>query len=501
MMHFMVLPLIITAVMAPALLFFRGQLVIQRTLSLVTTAVLVVICAMLMVQAATGEISVYKMGNWDAPFGIVMVLDRLSALMITLTALLALGVLVYSIGTNWDDRGAHFHPLYQFQLFGLFGAMMTGDIFNLFVFFEVLLIASYGLMVHGGGRLRTQAGVQYIIYNLAGSTLFVFSLATIYAVFGTLNMADMAAKAATLPPEDAALVRTAGAMVLLVFAVKGALLPLHFWLPNTYTHAPAPVAALFAIMTKVGAYAILRVFTLIFGPSLALTGTLFSDLLMPAALITTVIGMIGVLAGGSLARVASFAAVGSMGTLFIAIAPFTEDATVAALYYLVHSTLAAGALFLVIDMVQARRGSCALDLRAPMVQSGLVAGLFFAAAIATTGLPPLSGFIGKLFVLDALRDHPLAVWVWGVVLVTSLVAVVGFAQAGSIVFWKAHAVKADTTPAAPATGVALAGIGGILALIVLMTVAAGPLTDYLADTAAQLYAPDGYIGAVLGGEG
>lgn len=499
MTHFMVLPLIITAVMGPMLLFFRGQLSLQRTLSLATTVVLVVICAMLMVQATSGEISVYKMGNWDAPFGIVMVLDRLSALMITLTALLALGVLVYAVGTGWDKRGAHFHPLYQFQLFGLFGAMMTGDVFNLFVFFEVLLIASYGLMVHGGGRLRTQAGVQYIIYNLAGSTLFVFSLATIYGVFGTLNMADMAAKVVTLPPEDAALVRTSGAMLLLVFAVKGALLPLHFWLPNTYTHAPAPVAALFAIMTKVGAYAILRVFTLIFGPSLALTGTLFSDLLMPAALITTVIGMIGVLAGGSLARVASFAAVGSMGTLFIAIAPFTEATTVAALYYLIHSTLAAGALFLVIDMVQARRGTCALELRAPIVQSGLVAGLFFAAAIATTGLPPLSGFIGKLFVLDALRDHPLAVWVWGVVLLTSLVAVVGFAQAGSVVFWKAHSETAETTEA-PATGVALAGLGGLLALIVLMTLAAGPLTEYLTDTAAQLYAPESYIGAVLGGE-
>lgn len=500
MTHFMVLPLITTAVMAPALLFFRGHLTVQRTLSLVTTVALVVMTALLMAEASSGAISVYKMGNWDAPFGIVMVLDRLSALMITLTALLALGVLVYAVGTGWDKRGAHFHPLYQFQLFGLFGAMMTGDIFNLFVFFEVLLIASYGLMVHGGGRLRMRAGVQYIIYNLAGSTLFVFSLATIYGVFGTLNMADMAVRAASLPPEDAALVRTAGAMVLLVFAVKGALLPLHFWLPNTYTHAPAPVAALFAIMTKVGAYAILRVFTLVFGQSLALTGTLFSDLLMPAALVTTVIGMVGILAGGSMARIASFAAVGSMGTLFIAIAPFTEQTTVAALYYLVHSTFAAGALFLVVDMVQSRRGTCALELRSPIVQSGLVASLFFAAAIATTGLPPLSGFVGKLFVLDALRDHPWAVWVWGVVLVTSLVSVVGFAQAGSVVFWKAHSQPADDTTQPPATGAALAGLGIVLGMIVVMTLAAGPLTAYLTDTAAQLYAPDAYIGAVLGGE-
>jgi len=451
-----------------------------------------------MAEAATGTISVYRMGDWPAPFGIVMVLDRLSALMITLTAVLALGVLVYVVGTGWDRRGAHFHPLYQFQLFGLFGAMMTGDIFNLFVFFEVLLIASYGLMVHGGGRLRMRAGVQYIVYNLAGSTLFVFALATIYAVFGTLNMADMAAKAPTLPPGDAALVRTAGAMVLVVFAVKGALLPLHFWLPNTYAHAPAPVAALFAIMTKVGAYAILRVFTLVFAPTLALTGPLYAQLLMPAALVTTAIGMVGVLAGGSLARVASFAAIGSMGTLFIAIAPFTQATTAAALYYLVHSTFAAAVLFLVVDMVQARRGTCALEERAPIAQSGLIAALFFTGAIAMAGLPPLSGFLGKLLVLDAVRAHPQAVWAWLVVLATSLVAVVGFARAGSIVFWKSHAIAGAAPPAAPPpSGWALAGLGGLVAAVLTLTAAAGPLHDYATATAAQLYAPEGYIRAVL----
>jgi multicomponent K+:H+ antiporter subunit D len=448
-------------------------------------------------QAATGVIEVYEMGDWPAPFGIVMVLDRLSALMVALTAVLAVAVLLYVIGTDWDKRGAHFHPLYQFQLFGLCGAMLTGDIFNLFVFFEVLLIASYGLMVHGGGKLRLQAGVQYMIFNLAGSTLFVFALATIYGVFGTLNMADMAAKVATLPDTDAALVRTTAVMVLLVFALKGALLPLHFWLPNTYTHAPAPVAALFAIMTKVGAYAIIRVFTLVFGPTLALTNGLPGELVFWGAIATTIIGMVGVLAGGSLARVAAFAGAGSMGVLFIAIAPFTPEATAGALYYLVHSTLAAGLLFLVVDMVQARRGTCALTLKPVIAQSGLIASLFFFAAIATAGMPPLSGFIGKLLVLDGVRETSTWAWSWGVILGTSLIAIMGLGNAGSIVFWKSHSVEATAPADMPLQPMAALGAGFLVALIIAMTVGAGPLTAYLTDTATQLYTPSEYIGAVL----
>ena len=497
MSHWVVLPLILPAVLAPVLVLLRGNLSVQRVLSLAGTVVLLAVALGLLAQAATGAIVVYEMGEWPAPFGIVMVLDRLSALMVALTAVLAVAVLLYVVGTDWDKRGAHFHPLYQFQLFGLCGAMMTGDIFNLFVFFEVLLIASYGLMVHGGGRLRLQAGVQYMIFNLAGSTLFVFALATIYGVFGTLNMADMAAKVATLPETDAALVRTTALMVLLVFALKGALLPLHFWLPNTYAHAPAPVAALFAVMTKVGAYAIIRVFTLVFAPGLALTTTLPGEVIFWGAIATTIAGMVGVLAGGSMARVAAFAGVGSMGVLFLAIAPFTAEATGAGLYYLVHSTLAAGLLFLVVDMVQQRRGTCALELRGPIAQTGLIAGLFFFAAIATAGMPPLSGFIGKLLILDGVRDSATWIWSWAVILGTSLIAIMGLGNAGSMVFWKAHSVTADAPADAPVTPLAGLGVGLLVALIVAMTLGAGPVTTYLDATAAQLYAPAEYIGAVL----
>ncbi len=497
MTHWIVLPLILPALLGPVLVLLRGHLAVQRVLSIAGTVALMIITLGLMAQAATGTIGVYEMGDWPAPFGIVMVLDRLSALMIAMTGVLAVAVLLYVIGTDWDKRGAHFHPLYQFQLFGLCGAMMTGDAFNLFVFFEVLLIASYGLMVHGGGKLRLQAGVQYVIYNLAGSTLFVFALATIYGVFGTLNMADMAAKVGTLPETDAALVRTTAVMLLLVFALKGALLPLQFWLPNTYTHAPAPVAALFAVMTKVGAYAIIRVFTLVFGPTLALTNSLPGDLIFWGAIATTIIGMVGVLAGGSMARVAAFAGMGSMGVLFIAIAPFTEASTAAGLYYLVHSTFAAALLFLVVDMVQARRGTCALTLRPVIAHSGLIASLFFFAAIATAGMPPLSGFIGKLLVLDGVRDTATWGWSWAVILVTSLIAIMGLGMAGSMVFWKAHSMDTPAPEGQPIPLLALAGAGVLIALIIAMTIGAGPVTAYLNDTATQLYTPSEYIGAVL----
>ncbi|WP_092885366.1 monovalent cation/H+ antiporter subunit D [Roseicitreum antarcticum] len=503
MSHWIIVPIILPALIAPLLvLSARYDIVLQRVISLASVVFLLGVTVALTWTAAGGTVEVYEMGNWPAPFGIVMVLDRLSAMMVLMTSVLGLVVLLYVIGTGWDRRGRHFHALFLFQLMGLYGAMLTGDLFNLFVFFEVLLIASYGLMVHGGGKLRLQAGVQYVIYNLAGSTLFLFALATLYGVTGTLNMADMAVKAPALAEGDAALLRTAAAMLLIVFAVKGALVPIHFWLPNTYTHAPAPVAALFAIMTKVGAYAVIRVYTLVFGPGLAVTNTMPADWILPAALVTLIIGMAGVLAGGSLSRMASFAAIGSMGTLFIAISAFTPEATLAALYYMVHSTFAGATLFLIVDLVQRRRGSCALDLRAPMAQSGLIAAMFFAAAIATAGMPPLSGFLGKLLVLDALRSEPGAALIWTVILATSLIAVLGFARAGSMLFWKPHSVAGDGTPPAPQlNALPLVATGAMLALLLALTVLAGPLTGYMEATSAQLYDTSTYIEAVLGTDG
>ena len=361
MNHWIVVPVVLPAVLAAIMtLSMRENPTLQRVFSLASVAVLLAVAIGLTVQAASGAIDVYELGNWPAPFGIVLVLDRLSALMVLLTAVLAGLVLLYAIGSGWDRRGRNFHPLYQFQLMGIFGAFLTGDVFNLFVFFEVLLIASYGLMIHAGGRRRLKAGVQYVIYNLLGSTLFLFALGTLYAVTGTLNMADLAERAAEIPEEDSALLRVGAMLLFLVFAIKAALLPLHFWLPETYASRPRRWRRSFAIMTKVGAYAILRMYTLVFGPDLGATADLIDQMLLYAALITLAIGMIGILGATGLGRLAAFATIGSLGTLLIAISGFNEATTAAAIYYMLHSTLAGALLFLVVDMVRERRGTDAL---------------------------------------------------------------------------------------------------------------------------------------------
>ena len=504
MHHWIIAPVFVPALVAAFMaLTMRYDITLQRILGLASAIGLVAITFALFMAANTGVVESYAVGTWRAPFGIVLVLDRLSALMVLLTATLGLIVLAYSVATGWDARGRNFHPLYQFQLMGLFGAMLTGDIFNLFVFFEILLIASYGLMTHGGGRMRLRGGVQYVIYNLAGSTLFLFALGTLYGVFGSLNMADIAERAAQLPEGDAALVRVTAALLLLVFVLKGALLPLHFWLPNTYALAPAPVAALFAVMTKVGAYAVIRVYTLMFPDTLPMMNGLVADALVPAALATLAVGMIGVMGGGTLARVVSFAAIGSMGTLFIAVSAWTEAGIAAALYYMVHSTIAAAALFLVVDQVRARRGNSTLSAQAPLMGGGIVAALFFAAAIAMAGLPPLAGFVGKLLVLDAIRDTSWWVWGWAFILGTSLIAVMGFGRAGSALFWLPHDASSPRDSSfqgepGGTSGWGLAALGAMLAMIVALTVFAGPALRVAQATAAQLYAPQTYILGVLG---
>ncbi len=234
-----------------------------------------------------------------APYGIVLVVDRLAAWMLLTTSLLAVFALLYAV-RGIDTEGRHFHVLFQLQLFGLNGAFLTGDLFNLFVFFEILLLASYGLLLHGGGRNRVKAGLHYVVINLVGSTLFLFAVGTLYGVTGTLNMADLAVKLAQTPPENLALVQSAGLLLFAVFALKAALLPLYLWLPAAYAHTSAPVAALFAIMTKVGAYSILRVYSLMFGDAAGPVANLLDAWLAPLALVTLVLGMLGVLASTSL---------------------------------------------------------------------------------------------------------------------------------------------------------------------------------------------------------
>jgi len=509
MNHWLVVPVVLPAFAGPLIVLgMRHDLVLQRVFSTAATAAQLLLALWLLLQSMGGDIQVYRLGNWAAPFGIVLVLDRLAALMLVLAGVLGLVIQLYAIGSGWDRRGRHFHSLWQFQLMGINGAFLTGDAFNLFVLFEILLIASYGLMIHAGGELRLRAGVQYVVYNLLGSSLFLAGLGTLYAVTGTLNMADMAAKIALLPAQDTALLRVGAVLLMLVFAVKAALVPLHFWLPATYARAPGPVAALFAIMTKVGIYGIIRFFTLVFPSDDALM-RLVSDILLPAALVTLIVGQLGVLGARHMGRMTAFAAVGSVGTVMIAVAQFQPQGLAAGIWYLVHSTLATAALFLAVDLIGTRRQGGSLWLRParPIAQAGIVAALYFAAAIAMAGLPPLSGFLGKLAVLQSVREGDMTALIWAVILITSLFGIVGLTRAGSVVFWKAHE---DGTPAPhapdepqpeepgfPSAALALTSVGALVAAMVALTVLAGPMMRFAEATAAQLTDPQPYIEAVL----
>lgn len=502
MNHWIIAPVVLPALLAPIIAYvMRYDEVLARWASVIGTVALVTIALCLTVMASDGSTHVYYLGDWPAPFGIVLVLDRLSAMMVLLTSVLALVVLWHVIATDWDSKGRHFHALFQFQLMGVSGAFLTGDAFNLFVFFEVLLIASYGLMIHGGGKVRLRAGLQYVVMNLAGSTLFLFALGALYASTGTLNLADLAEKVRAMPVDEAGILRVSAVLLLMVFAIKAALFPVQFWLPGTYANAPAPVAALFAIMTKVGAYAIIRFYTLVFGPDVAAVDGLIGDWLWPAAVITLAVGAVGVLGSRRLMPMLSFAVVGSMGTLMLAVAAFSPEAVASALYYLLHSTFAAAALFLLADLVVTRRGNDALIAQPPIAHNGLYAALFFVGAIAMAGMPPLSGFLGKLLVMDGVREASWMATAWAAILIGSLVTIVGFARAGSVVFWKATAMVSETDGAeevAPVQGGMLVGLGIALAMLAMLAAFAGPVMSFLEATSAQLFDAQGYVDAVLG---
>jgi len=501
--HWIVAPVVLPALAGVAILLgTRRNLRSQRVLGMLATTGLLGMAVLLMSQAYDGTVQVYALGAWPAPFGIVLVLDRLSAMMVLMTALVAFCSQLYAI-SGLDARGANYHALFQFQLMGLCGAFLTGDVFNLFVFFEVLLIASYGLLLHGGGRDRVRAGLHYVIFNLVGSALFLIGVGTIYGITGTLNMADLAVKVGQVPEAEATLLISGALVLLVVFMIKAALLPLGFWLPLTYGSASAPVAALFAIMTKVGVYAIVRVYTMIFGADAGIGANLAQPWLLPLGLLTLLAGTIGAVAGRRLRSLAAYLVIASVGTMLTAVALGNEASLGAAFYYMVHSTFVLAALFLLIELIARQRGNKTdrLESTRAVRQPALLGGLFLLAAVAIAGLPPLSGFIGKVLVLRSALAAPSALWVYAVLLGTSLLTLIAISRAGSMVFWKVREDHAEETSVPPAKGIRVAAVVLLLGLAVVMSVLAGPVVAFTNATAKQLLHPSDYIEAVLSANG
>ncbi|HEX5738414.1 MAG TPA: monovalent cation/H+ antiporter subunit D [Hydrogenophaga sp.] len=452
----------------------------------------------MVLHATSGELLVYQLGEWPAPFGIVLVVDRLSALMVLLTYLVAVPVLWYATG-GWDCRGRHFLALFQFQLMGLCGAFLTGDLFNLFVFFEVLLIASYVLLVHGQGRERFRMGVHYVVLNLSASGLFLIGLAMVYSVTGTLNMADVGLRLGELSGDAALLARAAALILLVVFGLKAALVPLYFWLPGTYASASAPVAALFAIMTKVGVYSIIRVHWGIFGEMAGEAAFAARGWLLPMALTTSVLGVLGALAARSLSRVVAYLTVSSVGTILAGVGLYSTGTLSAALYYTLHSTVVIAGLFLLVELMAAQRGEATDQLRpAVAVREPVLLGLMLVfGAASAAGLPPLPGFLGKLMILESSSGMAAQAWVWTVVLTVGFFTIVGLARAGVIVFWHVQPEGAPeyTSGSSPKL---LSAVWAFMIITVAMAVLASPVKRYTDATAEQLANTAAYSRAVLG---
>ena len=507
MNHLPLLPILIPLFAAAAVLFFehrRFGILPQRVVAWTSMLSLLVVVLLLARGARGGDIAVYLLGDWPARLGIALMVDRLSALMLVVAQLLGVACLLHACA-GWDRRAPHFHAFFQFQLMGLNGAFLTGDVFNLFVFFEILLIASYGLMLSAGRGKRMRAGLHYVAFNVAASTLFLVALGLLYGLLGTLNMAEMAVRVAQLEGSDAAMVQAAAGILLVVFCGKAALLPMYLWLPPTYTYAPAAVAALFAIMTKVGLYAVLRTGHLSFGAGGPLDGFAWPALLLLGA-VTLALASLGALAERRLRTLAAYLVVCSAATLFIAFALATPGTIAAGLYYLVHSTFAGAALFLLADLIRRRRGNASdrKDLVSQLPNRTMPAILFLVVAVSLAGLPPLSGFIGKLLLLEATPDGSLA-WVWWLVLGSSFLMLVGLARAGTRLFWRvepwpdappgalvAYDASVDM-PDAPSRPMETAGTLLLVAYGIAMTVAAAPLLDYARASAEQLASPTGYV--------
>jgi len=516
------LPLVASAV---TLVLNERHRVMKRAIALGTTLALLVISIMLLRGAASagfaGEpaTTAYPIGAWPAPFGIVLVIDWLSALMLVLTSVLGLTTLIYSLA-RWDRAGPRFHALFLLQLMGLNGAFLTGDLFNLFVFFEVFLAASFGLLLHGSGKVRVKAGLHYVAVNIAASLLFLIGAALIYGVTGTLNMADLAVRIPAVSGSDLALLQSGMAILGIAFLLKAGMWPLGFWLPRTYAAAAPPVAALFAILSKVGVYAVLRVYLLLFSGEVGWSANFGEEWLLFGGIATMAFGTIGVLAVRTLSRVAGYSLIISSGTLIATIGAGEGAVLGGALFYLVSSTLGISAFDLLIELVERREkgtgptaitepvfddeytgaleedGEAEVGIVIPATIAILGIGFIF-CTVLMAGLPPLSGFVAKFAIIDGLlgledRIAAPVMWLIGLIVVSGLATLVATTRAGIDLLW------APSDKPQPVLRVTEAlPIGILLAICLGLMVFAGPTMRYMERTGLSLQDRQGYVKAVL----
>ncbi len=490
--HLPIFPIVwplVTAVML--LLVWRHNIAAQRLASLASVLVLLAGEFVFMGRLGAGEIVVYRLGNWAAPFGIVMMADRLSGIMLLLTGVTALATLLFGIANMDRDRERHhFYPLFQLLLMGMNGAFLTGDIFNLFVWFEVLLISSYGLLTLGGEPRQLRAGIPFLALNLLGSTFFLVAVALLYGVTGSLNMAHLHEITRAATGTGATMITVAAILLLLVFGLKAAIFPLYFWLPDGYPAPPVTISAFFGgVATKVGVYSMMRVFPLVFP---AQNGWLGETLLVLGA-VSMLVGVLGAVCQTELRRLLSFHIVSQIGYLMFGLGLFSVASVAAAIFYMVHYTVVKCALFLIAGIMERITGQNSVKKIGGLVEGfPLLATLFFIAGLSLAGLPPWSGFFAKLTIVMAGFQQQRYGFA-AVAVVTGFFTLFSMMKIWHLSFWGEKAGERRPTSPWMYGGAAL-----LVSFSVILAVGAKPLNAVAHDTAQQVLRPGAYVQAVLG---
>ncbi len=466
---------------------------VQRIVSITVLTLMFAVAVTLLIAADSGPI-VIDVGGWAAPVGINLVADRLSALMLLVSSAVMVCVLLYSLAQGVADGDeaaplAIYHPTYMVLAAGVSNAFLTGDLFNLYVGFEVLLAASFVLLTLGGTGERIRAGTIYVVVALVSSAIFLVAIAMIYAATGTVNLAQLAER---IPDLDPGIRMVLQLMLLLAFAIKAAIFPLSAWLPDSYPTAPAPVTAVFAgLLTKVGVYAIIRTQTLLF------TDGRLDDVLMWAALLTMLVGILGAVAQQDIKRLLSFTLVSHIGYMLFGIALGSEAGMGAAVFYVVHHITVQTTLFLVVGLMERQGGTTSLNKLGGLAKiAPMLAIMFFIPAMNLAGIPPLSGFLGKVGLLQSGVDQgtPLAYVLVAGGLVTSLLTLYAMTKAWNKAFWQTPPqeilpMKLPRGMVQPTLTLVLMGLA--------LTVFAGPLYAYSQRSANTMMSPRSYIESVL----
>lgn len=492
MNNIIILPIIIPFIVGALLIIFAKHHKLQRVISGLTSIILLLFAIYLAVLVYMDGIIVLEAGDWPAPFGIVLVADMFATLMLLLTAILAIACLFFAFKTITPKRERfYFYPFYFFLLVGVNGAFLTGDIFNLFVFFEVLLLASYGLIVHGGTKYQLRESFKYVIINVFTSALFVVAVAWLYSVTGTLNMAHLSERVAEL--EQTGVVNTIAMMLFIVFATKGALFPLYFWLPKSYFGPPAAIAALFGgLLTKVGIYAIIRVFTLIFYHD---AGYTHKTIITIAAGFTMLLGVLGAVSQFDFKRILSYHIISQVGYMVMGLGIFTPLAVAGAIYYIAHHMIVKTALFLFEGATKRVTGVSDLKQMGGLLKTHpWLAWLFFITAISLAGIPPFSGFFSKFpIILAGFKEGQYVIA--GVALLVGLLTLFSMMKIFSYVFWGKQ--KHTEEQANIKIGKLLAPIAPLVALTIILGLAAEPMFQYSLEVAEQIMDPQIYVDSVL----